>query len=738
MNAPFSQDARMGTLTTDLGPDALVLLRFEAEEHVNDLFTYSVSALSQAADIDLDTLVGTHATVELMSFDNPEVTFDGIITEAQFEGIGENGWRYKLILRPWLWLASHRRNQKIYHDKSVVAILDELFSPYSGMGQPAVKKSLSGAYDPIEYTVQYRESDLDFATRMMERFGISYHFDHAPGSHTLVLTDAVSAHDPLPGDDRKFLQTAPNHRGNEEHFWHMSPTRRLTVGGIRMMDYNFKTPTAAMEVNRMGDAPYANGQIESFDYPGVYLDESGGKDVARLRTNQERAGDQRQLAAGDCMSLRAGLTVDVVGDAVHGIEETSICLSARHSYSTNSFASGNGDSAPNYEGSYVLAPTSAPFAPERNTPAPVVQGPQTGVVVGDGEIDCDEFGRIKVRFPWDINGAVSMRCRVSQNAASGGWGGMIIPRIGMEVVVEFLEGDPDKPLVTGCVYNGKNDPPYPLPDNKTRSVFKTDTHRGTGFNELRIEDDSGKEEIFIHAQKDRNEKTLHNHTERVDNNFVQSVGSNKAMEIGNNFVEVIGGDTSLSIGPGFKKSAVGSTGDWEGIGSIGVGYGEAGQGAIGEGNYSIAIEKNRTETVGVDSALSVGQNRSESIGKDDDLTVGNNKSVSVGKDQSITVAKNQSESIGKDSSLSISDGYTVTVGKDHVDSAGKRRVIEAGDQIDIKCGKSMVTLKKDGSVTIKGKSMKVDMSDSFSVKASKIDMKASGAVTVKGSKVKMN
>ncbi|WP_299848198.1 type VI secretion system tip protein TssI/VgrG, partial [uncultured Paracoccus sp.] len=216
-------------------------------------------------------------------------------------------------------------------------------------------------------------------------------------------------------------------------------------------------PTAAMETDRTGDAAHSQGQIESFDYPGDYLAQPVGKLVAGLRTEQERGADRRNRAVGDCVALGAGMRLTLSGDMVPGTGESYLCLSASHHFVSEAYGSGGpGSDGYAFTGSYTLMPDTAPMVPPRRTPAAVVQGPQTAMVVGEGEIDCDEYGRILVRFHWDLAGAHSMRCRVSQNWAGAGWGGMVIPRIGMEVVVEFLEGDPDKPLVTGNVFNGKN------------------------------------------------------------------------------------------------------------------------------------------------------------------------------------------------------------------------------------------------------------------------------------------
>ncbi len=743
MSLDLSQDGRVGQFTTALGTDVLLLTRFAGSDHVNDLFDYQVSAQSAEPDIDFDQLIGTHATVELESPTQGTHAFDGIVTEARWAGVGENGFQYELRLRPWLWLAGRRRNQRIFHEMTVVDILQELFSPYGGMGAPALKTELSGSYPTLEYTVQYRESDMDFAVRLMERFGISYYFTHDVGSHTLVLSDDVFAHPKVPGNERPFNQYGGHHHAENEHFWEWLPTRRLSTGAVRLMDFNFKTPAAAMEVDRTGDATYENGQIESYDYPGDYIDQAGGKDVAALRMRQEQGRDDLHRALGDCMSLSAGMTLSLTGDHASGAcGKDYLCLSAQHVYTADSYSTGTtsgGERA--YSGQYIMMPTSCPLVPVRNTPVPTVRGPQTATVVGNGEIDCDDFGRILVLFHWDLEKANSMRCRVSQNWAGKGFGGMAIPRIGMEVVVEFLEGDPDKPLVTGCVYNGKNDVPYPLPANKTRSTFKSDSHQGEGFNELRFEDESGAEEIYIHAQKDRNEKTLNNHSERVDNNMVQSVGHNKAVEVKNNHEEVIGGNMTLSIGPSGIGQLIneGLAGIAAGVGDVAAGLGIPGAGNPGEGNLSVIVGKAKSEIVTTTSSTKVGISASETVGvsssldvgKSIDVTVGMTHTLDVGDAATETIGKTKTTTIGEVSSTTVGKELSLQVGEDATETVGKKKVIDVGDELIIKVGKSQISMKKDGTITFSGKDINLKGSGKISAKASK-------NVTIKGSKVLTN
>ncbi|WP_238379727.1 type VI secretion system Vgr family protein, partial [Celeribacter ethanolicus] len=339
----------------------------------------------------------------------------------------------------------------------MVDILTELLGAYASAGKMETRLTLD--YPELEYTVQYRESDMDFAARLMERHGISYHFEQDSGSHLMVLTDIVESHATI--GERPFKPYDGHHQEEIEHFWEWRPARRITTGAVRLTDYNFKTPTAAMETNSSSSSRYAQGQIESFDWPGDYLDQGRGDVVARLRSEGETGQDRRFEAQGDIPALGAGLRVTLGGEPLPGSGEDYLCLVAHHSYTSDNYGSGGeeGDGYA-YTGRYVLLPADAPLVPELKTARADVKGPQTAVVVGDGEIDCDEYGRILVQFHWDLDAAYSMRCRVSQSWAGNGWGGMVIPRIGMEVVVEFLDGDPDKPLVTGCVYNGKNAVPY--------------------------------------------------------------------------------------------------------------------------------------------------------------------------------------------------------------------------------------------------------------------------------------
>ncbi|MCK0122688.1 type VI secretion system tip protein VgrG [Loktanella sp. F6476L] len=553
MAIKLDQTGRFGRLATELGKNKLVLTGFHGEDFVNNLFDYRVDALSLDPDIDLADLIGTQATVTFDALTGEPRHFNGIVTEAQNMGITATGNGYQLSLRPWFWLAGQRENHRIFHEKSVVKIIEEVFADWSGASNPLFENRLTGDYPDLEYTVQYGESDLAFVCRQMERFGISYHFDHTENGHTLVMTDASENFTPVFANTRPYHNTTSDLAFDEERLWGWIAGRGLTTGVVRLADYNFKTPKRSMEVDRAADAGYANhGAIEKYRYPGDYLDQGTGKGVNSLRLKQEQARDRRHRVNGNVVSLSAGMVIAPRDQAVPLVKPGPyVCLAAKHSFETNYYNSGDdsGD-ASSFEGEYVLTEVDAPFAPELITDRPIIHGPQTAMVVGEGEIDCDAHGRILVRFHWDLAGANSMRCRVVQTSASGEWGGMIIPRIGMEAVVEFLEGDPDKPMVTGCVFNGGTDSPYKLPANKTKHVMRADSHKGSGFNEISFEAESGSENMAIHAQKDQTIRVLNDQSSNISSNRMENIGANASTAIAANQMERIGANKNTTVGGG--------------------------------------------------------------------------------------------------------------------------------------------------------------------------------------------
>ena len=628
------QEKRAGVLDTPLGKDKLAIVRFDGSEGVNELFEWRLEAVSAEGDIDFDGLIGKHATLTINGVNGRKRKFDGIVTEARWLGVRDHFHAYRLVLRPWLWVLSQRTDNYIFHEMSVTDIIADVFSDYGALAE--FDDRTSAAYPPIEYCVQYRESDMAFVTRLMEEFGISYSFVHADGSHKLVMSDQNMQVDTVEGATRKFITLSGQDRRTEECIHHFVPERRFASGKTAWKDYNFKKPTAEMHAQKEGTASYEQAGKELYDWPGRYMELGQGQTFAQIKLEAHEAQDKRCMAAGNSPSLFAGSLMTLTDHPVGARNIEYLVLRSQHTFTSQNYRSGGSGGTDSYEGQYELIDSAIPLRPMKTTPKPVVQGPQTAFVVGaqGEEIDCDEYGRILVRFHWDRENDQSMRCRVAQNWAYKQWGGMIIPRIGMEVMVEFLDGDPDRPLVTGSVYNGDSMPPYSLPANKTKSVFRTQTHKGAGFNELAFEDEKEQEEMYIHAQKDMNVDVLHDRGKTVGHDQSEAIGHDKTITVGNNHTESIGANKTLSVG----------------------------------GSFARTVGRVSTEQVGL------------------------LKSTFVGGDQTVMVGLNKVENVGK--SLSSSAGENIGF------DAGKVFEIKAADTFRVKVGEARFEMDKSGIIVI--------------------------------------
>ncbi|SIO01098.1 type VI secretion system Vgr family protein [Vannielia litorea] len=556
-----NQSERLGKLNTVLDFNALSLVRFDGMDAVNECFEYHVRAIDQDGStvIDLDELMGTHMTVELDTIYGAQRYFDGIVTEAHWNPDGHGGNLYTFTLRPWFWIMGKRRNNKIYQQKNFEDIITEVCSDfgYDAAGGLEIQLSSSVPQTVQEYIVQYNESDFTFLSRLMERYGVNYWFKHELGAHKMVITDSVDGFEKLAPEERVHVPNNGHHHTAEEHFSDWTPHRRLTTGKVALTDYNFKTVSANMKADQEGDAVHDYGKLESYEYPGVYLDGGEGKTYAQLRADQYRARDKHHVAAGDCITLSSGMLFTLTGEHQDEsvLNKEYLCTRAMHSYQSTSYRSSSaGGGEAHFSGHYEVAPSDVPYAPERKTPETRMTGPQTATVVGASgeEIDVDEHGRIVAQFHWDRLGQndenSSMRIRVSQPWAGAGWGTLFIPRVGMEVIVEFLEGDPNKPLVTGCVYNGDNPPPYDQPGDKNWNGIKSNsTKGGGGYNEIVFNDTKGDELFRQHAQYDMETKVLNDERRNVDVNRTTVIGGNETRTVHGNETHTIHKDNTYLI-----------------------------------------------------------------------------------------------------------------------------------------------------------------------------------------------
>ncbi len=536
MSSFMTQDKRAAKLITPLGKDKIVLSRFDGSEGLSELFEYRIEGLSADENINFDDAIGKNCTVNMNTLGGEVRHFDGILVEAQWLGVSLDAYAYRLVLRPWLWMLSQQTDSYIFSDKTAPEIISEIFGKH---GFAKFANKLSRAYPKMEYTVQYRESDMAFVCRLMEQHGISYYFAHSEGEHILNLCDENSSFASIPGNQREYIPISGHHRREKEHFFHWMPERRFTTGKVTYKDYDFKEPSKDLKAEKEGSSKYTNASLEHYDYPGKYVVKKDGTDYADVRLNQKLSQDGRFIAAGDCISCFPGCLMTLKNypskdNPISELNTEYLAVRCVHTYMSEAFRTGAvADSDVSYQGNYEFVKSDKTFAPALVTEKPFVQGPQTGKVVGEGEIDVDEHGRILVLFHWVRNDAKSRRCRLSQVWAGKNWGGIYIPRVGMEVIVEFLEGDPDQPIVIGTVYNGDNKPPYDLPAEKNLAGIKSNsTTGGGGYNEYVFDDTKGEELVRQQAEKNMDSLVKNDETRSINNDQTLTIDHDQTFCIG--------------------------------------------------------------------------------------------------------------------------------------------------------------------------------------------------------------
>ena len=563
MVSNFKQEGRYATFNSPLGKDVLNFVRLNATEGLSELFEFRVEVVSDDDNVDFDQLLGVNCTVSVAAVENEdeERYFDGVLTEARWTGKRDDAYTYELLLRPWFWLLSKVNNCKIFSGKTVDAIIENVFSDN---GFSDYKLNLTEDYPVLDHCVQYRESAFAFTSRLMEKYGIFYYFEHEDGKHTLILCDSVSSLEPLPNHSERipFIASETDEFAERDHINNWSAMRHFQTGKVELNDFDYLRPSADLKGKSEASENYKHSDLEVYDYPGQCIEMDGGEKInngeklAKVILEGNQAADHRFQAAGNVANLTPGYTFSLE-DHPHGQQNRKyIVVRASHSVVDESYRSGSGGSAKrSYQGSYELQWNDRSYRPEIKTPKPFIRGPQTATVVGPKgeEIHVDEHGRVKVHFHWDrylpYDETASCWIRVAQTSAGNGWGAIMIPRINHEVIVEFLEGDPDRPVIIGNLYNGENKVPYELPGNKTMSGFKSNSSKGGGgYNELVFEDKKGEELIRAHAEKDLDIKVKNNETRKVDIDQTIDIGNDVTEKIGNNMTIDVGSTVTITAG----------------------------------------------------------------------------------------------------------------------------------------------------------------------------------------------
>jgi type VI secretion system secreted protein VgrG len=559
--AEYTQSERVAELKSAFGKK-LVLSRFTGSEGMSQLFEFRVEGVSEKeAQLNFDDQLGRDCTVTLRTKGRGDRHFTGTCTEAVRLGRGTEGFEYVLILRPALWLLSKRTNMRVFEEKTIPDIIRAVFADHSYV-KPKFKLSESN-YPKLEYCVQHRESDLDFVLRLMEAEGISYHFEFGDNSQTVVLCDSNS-YEAVPGGSRVYNDDEDHAVVAEEHLYRLSPERRFTTGKATLNDYKFQEPKSKFVADKSVAAEYANSELEHYSFPyhqslAKETMKGFGEYYAEVRVLAERGEDGRFLATGDCGSFVAGYTMKLEKHPTDS--HNFLILGCAHTIEDQDYRSGGGGSRQVYRGEYEFMRV-ARFVPPLITLKPWIGGPQTGVVVNPegskapNAIHTDEFGRIQVHLHWnraDENKPEgrTMWCRVAQTWAGRDrkFGAFFLPRVGMEVLVDHIDGDPDRPIVTGCVYNKDNMPPYPQPGEQYHTGWKTDFESGPpGHHELVFIDTKEKEKVRAHSGKDLEWTIVNDESRDVGNDRTTYIKVNDTLDVGDTLDITAGQKISLTVG----------------------------------------------------------------------------------------------------------------------------------------------------------------------------------------------
>jgi type VI secretion system secreted protein VgrG len=655
------------------GPFSLASL--EGEEGLSRLFRFRLELISSNTAVGPVDLVGKGITVAVAGAEGKGRYFHGIVRRLAVGGLLDRARSYIVELVPWLWFLTRTADCRIYQNLSTPAIVEQVFGD---LGFSDYRSKLGGSYSPREYCVQYRETAFDFVSRLLEEEGIYYYFRHEEGKHTLILADDISGYAPCPESEAVYVPIEPGVQPSDRIIgWQHGYEFRS--GKFTLDDYNFEKPTNKLLASSPTTVALPGiSAYEVFDYPGLYQETDAGATLAGLRVGADEAAydvvearsTYRTFApAGtftvkrhtDASEVGKSFVITAIGHSIGGVEL--------------------------YRNRFEAIPSSAVYRPEARTPRPMIRGTQTAAVVGSSgeEIWPDKYGRIKVQFHWDRlgkddeNSSCWIRCAQAWTGAQ--WGVLFLPRIGQEVVVSFLEGNPDRPLVIGTVANADEMPAYALPANKTRSYIRTRSSKqgdSTASNEIRFEDLKDSEELYIHAQKDLNEI--------VENDRTLTVGSSKAKD----------GSQAITV---YKDRTI----------------------VVQTGNESTTLQKGN-RTVEIDQgndALTIQQgNRTVQISKGNDaLTIQQgNRTVQISKGN---------------------DALTIQQGNLTIQMSAGSGTIEAAQTITLKVGSNSIVISTSG-ITVKGATVSVQGQSEVQVQAPSIQVSASGVLALKGGVVNIN
>jgi type VI secretion system secreted protein VgrG len=670
-----TQAQREVSVKSVLADDVLLFKRMHCSEALGRLSSFNVELASTKGDIKIADILGTSMTVVLDLPEGGERYFNGIVTRFFYRGWRDGMASYEAVLHPALWLLTRSSNCRIFQDKSAIDIVKAVCGDPAYGGLIALDVgALSATPAARTYCVQYRESDFNFVCRLLEEEGIYFYFTHQDGAHTVVLADSYGAHAAASG--YATVQFRDEERGRdplEEAVTRFAPGGEIQPSVYALNDFDFEkasaSTTGGLLVKATIAAAFGQQSYEQYDYPGRYTTATAGNGLARARMEALHGQCEHIDAFGNARGLATGALFTLSEYPRDEQNREFLITEAETEIVGVDYSSGGASGSTEFRCAFKAIGKEHSYRAPATARKPFVQGPQTAMVVGKAgeEIWTDKYGRIKVQFHWEREGksdeTSSCWVRVQQGWAGKGWGMIFIPRIGMEVVVSFLEGDPDQPLVTGCVYNGDSMPPYALPGEQTKSTVKSNTSKGgAGFNELRFEDKKDSEEIFIQAEKDFNRV--------VKNNDTLKVGFEKADK----------GDQTIQI----------------------------------KNDRSLDVGNDHKEHVTHDHTLKVDNNQAVNVAKDRTLDVGGNQTTTITGDQKVTVSK--TVVVEATTSIELKVGSSsIKIEPAKITIKATQIAVEADAAMDIKAGAMMtvkagapMSIKSDAIVTVEGALVKIN------------------------------
>ncbi|MDC0686671.1 type VI secretion system tip protein VgrG [Mitsuaria sp. RG] len=550
----FKQFTRLAQINSPLGPDKLILAEMGGSEELGRLFDYELQLTSDDPAIDLNQLLGKPMSLSVQQSVGSSRHFHGIVARCS-QSVDQGQFAaYRVTLRPWLWLLTRTSDCRIFQHLSAPQIIKQVFRD---LGFSDFEDLLSRNYREREYCVQYRETSFDFVSRLMEEEGIYYFFRHEQERHVLVLADAYGAHQKAPGYETVPYYPPDGQHRERDHIndWHLA--QEVQPGSLELNDYDFQRPSARIDVRSAMPRPHQAGDYPLYDYPGAYEQTQDGEHYARTRLESLQSLHERVELRGNARGLGSGHLFSLSNFSRQDQNREYLIVAARYYVHQERLESGGGSGAAQFESNLSCIDAQQSYRPVGSTLRPIVKGPQTAVVVGPSgeEIWTDQYGRVKVHFHWDrhdqSNENSSCWIRVSQATAGKNWGSIQVPRIGQEVIVSFLEGDPDRPIITGRVYNAEQAVPYDLPGSATQSGMKSRSSKGgspANFNEIRMEDKKGAEQLYVHAERNMDTVVEQSETLSVGINRNQTVGMLETITIGQDRIRAVRRDDMLLVG----------------------------------------------------------------------------------------------------------------------------------------------------------------------------------------------